>query len=813
MLNLIRSLSLLTCVCLAAPAVAQQITLPPAQPPAPAAQPAAPSKPVTETTVSDSREGSNNQKDWHFIGHVEMDRAGDTKIYADDVMAYTGENRAIATGNVLIAQGNNRIAAERAEFDTETRLGTFYNAWGLSTVKPPPPQAARPGAIAPPPIVGQETVVYFFGEKIEKIGPKKYRITNGGFSTCVQPTPRWNLHAGTVILNIDHYTVLTNAVLRVKGVPMFYTPILYYPTKHGDRATGFLMPTYGSSSLRGQSFHNAFFWAINRSQDATVMHDWFSKTGQGLGSEYRYNVGTGDGNIRAYLDDQHATTYILDNGTETQPTAAARSYEIRGGANQLLPFNLRARANVNYFSNIVASQTFNTNIYDASRNNRSFGGNVVGAWGKYSLNATMDHSEYFSNLTDSYLAGSWPRVSFTRNERPILDSPAYFSVSAEYVNTLRATKTSTTNVDTGLSQINVVDTGLNRIDVVPQIRYPFKKWQWFTVNSTVSWRETYYSRSYEPTGNPNVLPTKILDVGLNRTLYTIQSQIVGPMFNKVWDTPENGYAEKFKHSIEPVLTVQRTSSVDNFDRIVKLDGIDQYVGGASFTYGLNNRFYAKRKLTPGAQAQSREIFDIELSQSYYTNQNASQYDLQYQTSQGVVAPTHFSPIALNFRALPNDSINATLRAEFDARYHKLRTISGQGTYSWMNLVQVSGGWTKRGYIAELPEFNDCRVPTPSCAPAQLDHAINASSTMHTKDNRVGSIYSFNYDVLHRAVVQQRISAFYNAQCCGLALEYQTYNYGAGVSPIPADHRFFLSFTLAGLGNFSPFNGALSGVPR
>jgi len=27
------------------------------------------------------------------------------------------------------------------------------------------------------------------------------------------------------------------------------------------------------------------------------------------------------------------------------------------------------------------------------------------------------------------------------------------------------------------------------------------------------------------------------------------------------------------------------------------------------------------------------------------------------------------------------------------------------------------------------------------------------------------------------------------------------------------NRFFLSFTLAGLGNFSPFNGALSGVPR
>ena len=46
-------------------------------------------------------------------------------------------------------------------------------------------------------MTGQDNDVYFFGETVEKIGPKKYKITNGGFSTCVQPTPRWDLHADT----------------------------------------------------------------------------------------------------------------------------------------------------------------------------------------------------------------------------------------------------------------------------------------------------------------------------------------------------------------------------------------------------------------------------------------------------------------------------------------------------------------------------------------------------------------------------------------------------------------------------------------
>jgi hypothetical protein len=115
------------------------------------------------------------------------------------------------------------------------------------------------------------------------------------------------------------------------------------------------------------------------------------------------------------------------------------------------------------------------------------------------------------------------------------------------------------------------------------------------------------------------------------------------------------------------------------------------------------------------------------------------------------------------------------------------------------------GWSKRAFIEGLAGFDNKNF---------LDHSVNASSTMHTLDNRFGGVYSFNYDVLRSYVLQQRVSAFYNAQCCGLAFEYYSYNYPPATGlPIPNDHRFFLSFTLAGLGNFSPFNGAMSGVPR
>ena len=40
----------------------------------------------------------------------------------------------------------------------------------------------------------------------------------------------------------------------------------------------------------------------------------------------------------------------------------------------------------------------------------------------YSLNATFDHREYFYDTTNSVLSGSWPRVSLTRNEKPLFGS-------------------------------------------------------------------------------------------------------------------------------------------------------------------------------------------------------------------------------------------------------------------------------------------------------------------------------------------------------------------------------------------------------
>jgi LPS-assembly protein len=727
-----------------------------------------------------------------LIGHVELTQ-GDTQLYADGVEVFEGQDLIIARNNVLLVQGNNRIVADHAEFNTKTHLGTFYRASGMATVQPQR-QAPQQGGIMVPQVPGQATDVVFFGEVIEKIGNKKYRITNGGFSACEQPTPRWNLDAGTVILNVDHYTILRQAIFRVKGVPLLYTPIMYFPTKEDGRATGFLIPTYSMTSIRGQTIHNGFFWAMSRWQDATFLYDWFSKTGTGGGGEYRFNRGGGtDGQLSVYRLDERTASYATSNGTTTIP--GKKSFTVNSNANHIFPFNLRARARVNYFSSITSNQTFQTNVNIAAVNSRTYGGNIVGGWGSYALNGTFDHTEYFPNTTDSYVTGSFPKISLARGERPLFSktSPLFFTAAGEVAEFDHLTKREDVVLD---------DRSVGRGDFFSQLRYPFKKWQWFTVNSAVNWRETYWTRSLNP------VTGLVVNDNLNRQFATVSAQASGPVFTRVWNTPTNGYAERFKHTIEPTFGIQRTSTIDQFKEIIFTDGTDQIVGNTtSVNYGLSNRVYAKRKL--GTTSQAQQIVVVDLFQTYYSNPQASIFDPRYSTTnipgQTTTPPSNFSAVTMNVRVSPSTTTDTALHMEFDSKYKKLRILSATTGYNWTGRIQTSATWSKKFFIPQLGGFND---------PAQLDNAVMFTANAHTLTNKYGTNYSLNYDVLHSRFIQERITAFYNAQCCGLAFEYQQYNLqGLTTIGLPSDHRFFLSFTLAGLGNFSPFNGGLSGVPR
>src|SRR6476620_3094618 len=78
---------------------------------------------------------------YKLTGNIELSQK-DMKFYADQVEYYGDTNRLVATGNVLVIENDHQIAADRADFNAKTKLGTFYNARGFAAMGVQPDAAA-----------------------------------------------------------------------------------------------------------------------------------------------------------------------------------------------------------------------------------------------------------------------------------------------------------------------------------------------------------------------------------------------------------------------------------------------------------------------------------------------------------------------------------------------------------------------------------------------------------------------------------------------------------------------------------------------
>jgi hypothetical protein len=227
---------------------------------------------------------------------------------------------------------------------------------------------------------------------------------------------------------------------------------------------------------------------------------------------------------------------------------------------------------------------------------------------------------------------------------------------------------------------------------------------------------------------------------------------------------------------------------------VQIDHIDTLVGGTTTVdYGLTNRWLARRP-QPGNPrgGSSRSVFDFTVSQRYYTNALAAAYDPFSQTT----TPGNFTPVNIRANLTPTDTFNARFQVDIDAYVLRPRTYSA-ATQFFTQRTNLGIGWSKRQYLPDVPSFN---------TPESSQHFLNWTVATGTPGGRVHGSYLANLDLKQMSMLQQRIVLSLNAQCCGVTLDYQILQQAQlGGFTVPADRRFGISFSLAGLGSFSnPF---------
>ena len=211
---------------------------------------------------------------------------------------------------------------------------------------------------------------------------------------------------------------------------------------------------------------------------------------------------------------------------------------------------------------IEVQQTYNMNVYDASRRSGRYSGSLTGELARVQRRRHRRIATSTSTARRARsLRGGTPRILASRGERPLFGSPVYFSVNSEFTTWIVERKSDTT----------LVDQSLTRFDLFPRCASRSPSGSSSRSTSTAGYRDTYWTESRDAQGVQ-------IDEPITRHYYDLPANMTGPGVQPDLEHSRQRLREKLKHSIEPYFNVERVSAIDDFDQIVQIDSTDSIVG-------------------------------------------------------------------------------------------------------------------------------------------------------------------------------------------------------------------------------------------
>lgn len=262
------------------------------------------STPPTQTELDDAiRDGLKFSKTLPTPGAIiARNRSGPRVIEADKLNGVV-QQRVTAEGNVVVKQDTLTIEAARVEYDKPTDTATASGNFRLN----------RNGDI----VTGIDILLkldtdigfvtsptYFFSKsptrpsqryeargaatRMNFEGENKERLFNAEYTTCKPGENEWMLKVNQLVLDRStNVGTAINGYVEFKGVPIMYAPFMTFPLNN-ERKSGFLPPSFGSSSRSGGELAVPYYWNIAPNTDATITPKLFTRRGVQLGTELRY---------------------------------------------------------------------------------------------------------------------------------------------------------------------------------------------------------------------------------------------------------------------------------------------------------------------------------------------------------------------------------------------------------------------------------------------------------------------------------------------------------------------------------------------
>ena len=211
-------------------------------------------------------------------GAAELQR-DDTVLTADKVTYREPTDEAVAEGNVVLSRGTDTIKGPQATLVVGDRTGQFESPqYQLSRARGPALAGDAPRTVSGS---GEADVLNLEGEN-------QYRLKNATWTTCSPSDPDWYIKARDLELDYDREIgTARGGSIVFMDTPLFWMPWIEFPL-NGQRQSGLLPPTFGSSNKTGVDFTQPYYWNIAPNYDATIAPRLMSRRGVQIGGEFRY---------------------------------------------------------------------------------------------------------------------------------------------------------------------------------------------------------------------------------------------------------------------------------------------------------------------------------------------------------------------------------------------------------------------------------------------------------------------------------------------------------------------------------------------
>ncbi|HEY3639449.1 MAG TPA: LPS assembly protein LptD [Rhizomicrobium sp.] len=205
------------------------------------------------------------------MGHVEINYNGRT-LLADRVIDDKKNDAVTATGHVVMMAPNGDVVfAEQVRLTDGMKDGVMDSFSAL---------------------IGQNGRLV--ASHATRVGGVRTIANNATYTPCKicnqegKRTPDWEVTAPHVVYDELHHRIYYHdAVVRLEGVPVLYTPYFSNADPTVKHQTGLLMPDLGSKSTLGYFARIPYYIAFNDSQDMTLAPMVSTFGGEQVQAEYR----------------------------------------------------------------------------------------------------------------------------------------------------------------------------------------------------------------------------------------------------------------------------------------------------------------------------------------------------------------------------------------------------------------------------------------------------------------------------------------------------------------------------------------------